>query len=183
MAQYKNNFSEQLVKPEKLPVGWPWRIFVFSVMFLLAAILSYFGLRFGYSSYLTSKIKSIDANLETLTGEISIKDRNDFINSYSQLVNLKNILDKHMFVSKIFPLLEKVTNQKVYYTTLDFKLTERKLILEGLTDSYGTLGEQLASFDGEPMIERYNLDQSQIADNLIKFKVSLILSRNLLVLK
>lgn len=177
MQQYKN--SRDQFQPEKLPVGWPWRLFVFSLFMMLAVVLIYTGLRFGYKPYLSSKITDIDNKLGELNSQISAKDKEDFINSYSQLANLKNILNKHVFTSKIFPLLEKVTHQRVYFNDFSFKMADRKLILNGTAESYGVLSEQLAAFDGEPTIENYILNQSKADGSAAQFKVTLTLSPNL----
>lgn len=163
-----------------MSVGWPWRLFLFSIMLLLAVGLAYAGLVYGYQPYLTSKIEDVDKKTNELLAQVSIKDKEDFIKFYSQTTNLKDILENHVFSSKIFTLLEKRTSQKVYYTDFDFNLTERKLSLSGLAESYSVLGEQLASFDEEPMIEKYNLENSRTNENLVQFKIAVVLSPNLL---
>lgn len=160
-------------EPENLPVGWPWRFFSVSLMIFLAAVLVFLGLSLGYEPYLNSQIKETDAQIDQLLGIVSGEDQEKFAQFYSQLANLKSILDEHILSSKIFPLLEKITNQKVYYNNLNLRVPEKELELEGFADSYEVLGEQLEAFDQAPEIERYLMNQSQASGNLVQFKATL----------
>lgn len=171
-SQFNHNPLNQF-ESENLPVGWPWRFFSVSLIIFLAATLFFFGLSLGYEPYLNSKIREMDANIDQLLGIISREDQEKFAQFYSQLANLKTILDDHILSSKIFPLLEKITNQKVYYNNLNLRVPERELELEGFADSYGVLGEQLEAFDQAPEIERYLMNQSQANGNLVQFKATL----------
>lgn len=160
-------------EPENLPVGWPWRFFSISLVIFLSALLVFLGLKFGYRLYLNSRIQKADASINQLLDTVSKADQEKFANFYFQLVNLKNILDSHILSSKIFPFLEKITNQKVYYSSLNLRVSEKELELEGLADSYGVLGEQLEAIKQSAEVENYTLNQSQFGDNLVRFKATL----------
>lgn len=181
MAPLNQNIAEQF-KPEGLPVGWPWRLFIFSLLVFSIVILGYLGLNFGYRPYLESKIEEMDAKISDLTSQVPLAEKEKLILIYSQFANLQKILNNRLFSSKIFPILEKITNLKIYYTVLDLKVDELKLILTGAAANYGVLSEQLAVFDVEPMIKKYNLNHSQLNDisNYVDFKVELFLSPDLL---
>lgn len=173
------NLKEQF-RPMGLPSGVPWRLFISTGLLFLLVILIYAGLGFGYKPYLESRIKSVDQQLQQLSAAISTQEQEDFIRFYSQLANFNKILAEHSLPSKLFPLLESITNQKVLYTNLDLRVDERKLSLEGAADSYGILAEQLKSYDQEPAIESYILNQSQYSEGVIRFKATLTLAEDIL---
>lgn len=182
MPNYNNSALEQF-KPEKLPVGWPWRLLVLSLVTLTMVILSYFGLLYGYQPYLKNQIQETEAKSAKLSSEISATDKDQFIKSYSQLANLQGILKNHIFGSQFFPFLEKLTNQKNYFLNANIKFDERNIILNGIAQSYSALGEQLAAFDSNPLIENYILNQTQTTtDNLVQYKLTFKVSPKVLLL-
>ncbi len=171
--------ASNLFRPEKTAVGAPTRLLTFSFLFMLIALLSYLGLAFGYAPFLNSRIKNLDQQLQQLSGTVSQADQDNFIRFYSQLVNFRKILDSHVVASQLFPLLEKITSQKVFYSDADLKIQERQLVLQGLAASYGVLAEQLASFSNDPAVEKYLLNQSQFGDGRVQFKITLLLKAEL----
>ena len=159
---------------EHLPIGWPWRFFSVSLIVFAASIFVYAGMVFGYEPYLINKIAKQDQAINELAESVSADERDQFARFYSQIVNLKNLLDNHVASSKIFPFLESVTNKKVYYATANLKTAERELELDGAADNYQVLSEQLESFRRSPLVASYFLNQSQLgSDNNVQFKVIL----------
>lgn len=174
----KNPFDQ--FEPEKLPVGWPWRLLSVALILFLGSIFVYFGLVFGYGPYLESQIKKADNEIQALTDTVSKEDQEKFIQFYSQLSNLKSLLDGHIFSSNIFPQLEKITNKKVYYSAVNIKIEGRVMELDGVADSYAVLGEQLEAFNQTKEISRYILNQSQAEEGVVRFKVTLYLNDSLI---
>lgn len=165
----------EFFRSEKPPVGAPARLLTISFLFMLAAVLIYLGLSFGYQPFLGSRIKNIDQQLQQLSGTVSKADQEKFVRFYSQLVNFRKILDSHVSFSGLLPLLEKITNQKVYYSSMDLKVKDGQLVLDGVAASYAVLAEQLTSFGNNVSVEKYNLSQSQFSDGRVQFKISLTL--------
>lgn len=177
--KFVQNPLEQF-EPENLPVGWPWRFFSVALIIFSSALLVYLGIIFGYQPYLRAQIQETDKQISQLLETVSKEDQENFTRFYSQLVNLKNLLDNHIESSKLFPFLEKITNKKVSYNNLNLRVPERELELEGLAESYAALGEQLESLSQSEEIERYLLNQSQLSGSLVQFKATLKLKSNLL---
>src|SRR3989338_3259204 len=171
--QFAQNIREQF-EPENLPVGWPWRLFSVSLIIFLATVISYLGLVFGYEPFLVSKISEIDQEFEQLAQSVPKEDQEKFSQFYSQLANLKSLMENHIVSSRVFPLLEQITNKKIYYASADLKISERKLELEGVADSYEILSEQLESFSRNSSIERFIFNQSQLSGGKVQFSAVLI---------
>lgn len=169
----------EFFRSEKLPIGAPARLLTVSFLFMLVALLSYFGLTFGYQPFLNSRIKNTDQKLQQLSGTVSKSDQEKFIQFYSQLVNFRKILDSHISLSGLFPTLEKLTNQKVFYSGADLKIKEKQLVLEGVAVSYAVLSEQLTAFGNDPAVEKYFLNQSQFSDGKVQFKATLTLKEEM----
>jgi len=179
MVQYTPGVTEKFMEPEKLPVGWPWRLFIFSVVLLALTILIYLGIIFGYQSYLQSQKNSLDKKINEIGGIISETDRNNFVNFFSQLVNLQGLLENHIKGSNIYSFLEKNTNQGVYYEDATLSLTDHSLKLDGVARSYNNLVQQLVGFEQASEISRVLLQQAQTAEGGIRFSLQLIIKPGL----
>lgn len=145
----ENTVSDQFVS-ERLPVGWPWRLLVFSIALFAFSILVYFGVRLGYSAYLEDRIADVDAALVALSGTVTATEQEQFIGFYSQIVNLKSVLDRHAYGGNVFTFLEKYTLPEVQFTEADLNAEELTLSLRGNAPSVQVTGAQLAALESAP---------------------------------
>lgn len=175
MAQISEKLTGQ-IGPERPIIGWPWRLFLFSLLALTAAAVLYFGLEFGYKTYLNSQIQNRDGAIDELTKTISPEEQRRFIDFYSQLANLKVLLNNHLFTSRLFPLLESNTNQLVYYDSVDFSIKDRRLALEGVAASYEALSQQLAAFNQVSEVERVLINESRRDGERVRFRLNLFIN-------
>lgn len=167
-----NNISEQFIN-EQIPVGLPWRLLIFSAFLLGFSIFIYFGLRIGYESYLDTQTKDLDKKFNQLASQVSQDDQKHFINFYSQLVNLKKVLEKHRFSSNVYSFLEKNTLPTVFYYEADFIVKENILRLRGQADSAETLAQQLNAFDQAKELKSAVLDQMTFEKGPVGFNLTL----------
>jgi Tfp pilus assembly protein PilN len=159
---------------ERLPVGWPWRLFAAAFAVFLATFLSYAGIVFGYQPYLRDQIQQKTNEIEQLSETIPKADQEQFINFYSQLVNLKNILDNRTLASPLFAFLERETHPRVYFANANMKFREGELELNGLAESYTAVTEQLAVLNQATEIDRFVVNQVQLGENnLVGFKAAI----------
>ena len=174
MAQYYQNTLAEKLRPEKLSVGWPWRLFTFSFLVTLAAVVIYFGLSFGYKNLLESRITKLDAEIEQLSQSVSQDQQEKLIRFYSQLANLQTLLNKHIIASNVFPIWERNTNQGVYYNVSEWKMSDRRMVLEGVAVSYQVFAQQLEAFNRMPEVERVVVNESYLGDGRVVFRLFLI---------
>ncbi len=125
----------------------PWRLLIFSGVLFGLSILIYFGFSIGYESYLNSRSADLDNQLNELSNSISNQDQRKFVGFYSQIVNLKSVLNQHVFSSNIFPFLEKNTLPQISYSQAKFKSAGLDLEILGRATSLQTLAQQLAQFE------------------------------------
>ncbi len=167
-----SGLQDQFVS-EIIPVGFPWRLFIFSLTLFLFSLFIFVGLRFGYNSYINTVTSDLDKKIENLGGQVSQEDQQNFINFYSQLVNLKKVLDRHGFTAGIFSFLEKNTLGKIYYIDADFAVPESSLTLKGAAASSESLINQLALFDESPEIDQVILNQMNSNEEGVSFGLTL----------
>ena len=149
----QNAVSEQFVS-ERLSVGWPWRLLVFSIALFAFSILVYFGVRLGYAAYLEDRMADVDAALAALTGEVTAAEQEQFVGFYSQIVNLKSVLARHTYGGNIFTFLEKYTLPEVQFTEADLNVEGLTLSLRGDAPSVEEVGEQLAALETAPGVSK-----------------------------
>lgn len=157
--QSATSLDEQFVS-EQIPIGLPWRIMLFAVVILGLSIFVYFGLRFGYRSYLISQKEQLEQKTTTLANQVSAEEQEKLIGFYSQLTNLKKVLDTHSFNSNVFGFLEKNTLPTIFFDEVNFIASDNSLTLKGQAASLRNLVNQMAVFDGASELTRVVLNQT-----------------------
>lgn len=149
---------EQFIS-EAIPVGFPWRLFIFSFTLFLFTLFVFFGLKFGYTVYIDKRAENLDEKIADLAAQVSQEDQQNFIAFYSQLVNLEKVLGRHGFTANIFRFLEENTLSNVYYKSAEFSSLEKSLKLSGVAASNKAVVDQLALFDKRIEVDGVNLNQ------------------------
>jgi len=177
MLDARNILEEQLRKGRsRLPVRLPWQLLIFSFAILGLTLASYFGIAFGYKPYLNSQISNVNAQMSSLEKSIDKQQRENLTNLYSQLTNIKFLLDSHIAASNLFEDLGKNTNPQVYYTGFGLSLIENKIEIRGMAPDYGTLVKQLESFKKSQLFGNVLLENAKSTADGISFSVQAILN-------
>lgn len=180
MQYTKSILEEQLKAGERLPVGWPWRLLLFTVIVFGITVFLFLGMSLGYKPFLNSRAKALDKEIANLTESIGEEQQKDLINFYSQLVNIQNLLANHAAASKLFDFLEKNTHQQVSYLSLNLSLAEKNLKLDGNAPDYNILVQQLESFRRAPEINQVFLEDSKLGEAGIRFSIRLMFKGELI---
>ena len=166
---------DERMKGEELPVGWPWRFLMFTVLIAATVGVGSTGLAFGYKPLLNVRLAGQDAALADLGKVIPEKQQEEFVRFYSQLVNLEGLLNTHVTASPLFGLLESRTNGAVSYAVMELRVPERKVVLEGFASNYKSFAEQLQSFTETPEVENVIVNDSNALDGKVKFRATITL--------
>lgn len=173
MAQYTKSVTEQF-GGDKGTVGWSWRLLVFTFVVFGVALVAYAGMAFGYRPLLEGQVADLDQKTSELSQLVSESDQRNLSGFYSQLVNLKALLDNHVQGSKLITLLERNTNQNIFYTKVLFTSADKQAELEGVARNYAELVRQMEAYRQMNEVERFFLVESQtIEGGGIRFKVKL----------
>jgi hypothetical protein len=160
---------------QNISIGFPWKILVFSAIVFGFTLFTYFGLQFGYMSFLDSRSKNLDQKINDLARVVSQEDQQQFISFYSQLVNLKEVLQKHTLLSPSLTLLERYTIPSVYYTSGRIIPKDQKIEVVGRANSIDSFVEQLYVFDGSSdfrqraLVSQMGFDQGKVAFTISLF--------------
>jgi len=157
---------------EKLPVGWPWRLLVFSIVIFALTLFIFLGIRFGYTAFLNEKSSELDRSLDALSNEVSMADQDRFVSFYSQIVNLKTALDRHLFSANLLAFLEQNVIGDVVFTEARFKGVDRVLTLQGTTSSFDAIAQQMAVFEKVREVQKVFLKDVNVAGGGATFKLS-----------
>ena len=125
---------------------------------------SYLGLTFGWQNFLKAQIETADTELQGLASQVSDEDQKAFLQFQFQLLNLKTLLTDHVVASKMFPLIEANTNQKVQYTGFAMNVADARVDVKGTAQSYAVLAEQLLAYERMPQVLRYQVTNSQAGE-------------------
>lgn len=153
-----------------------------SFVIFLMSVLVYLGLVFGYEPYLSNQIAARDQEISQRSSTVSKADQDKFIQIYSKIINIKSLIDSHLFSASALSLLESLAHPQVYFTALTMKTADRQIDLDGVAASFSALSEQLEAFAQSASIESYSLSQSQLSGDTVQFKVSLKLSGSALAI-
>jgi hypothetical protein len=156
-AAPQTSLQDQFVE-EAIPVGLPWRLLISGAVILGLTILIAFGLEYGYKPYLTDQVTAVDAQFSSLTKNFSEQDQKKIVTTYSQLANLKTILEKRTAVNGAFKFLEEQTIPSVYYTDAVMNGEEIKLTLKGFVPTLTELSQQIAVFEKNKDVRSVILD-------------------------
>ncbi|PIY78501.1 MAG: hypothetical protein COY82_02110, partial [Parcubacteria group bacterium CG_4_10_14_0_8_um_filter_35_7] len=97
----------------------------------------------------SEELKKIDFQVESLNKEIASYEeiKKDALKLREQLLAVKEILEKHICLTKFFNLLEKYTVEDVYYT--DFTIGgENKVVLRARGKNFESAAQQMVAFKG-----------------------------------
>ncbi|MBI5147865.1 MAG: hypothetical protein HZA37_01800 [Parcubacteria group bacterium] len=171
MPQYAQGLEEK-IGHEKLPVGWPWRLLLVTGGLFFVAFFGYFGMAFGYSAYLNSRIADLNNETANLAKVIPESERQSFIGFYSQITNIQELIKSRAAASQFLAFFESNSVRKIRYVTFVLATSENYLKLEGSAESYGMLAQQLEAFRRAPAVERVVLDSSILEEGgTVKFAI------------
>ncbi|MEK9180564.1 MAG: hypothetical protein AAB897_04090 [Patescibacteria group bacterium] len=164
---------EQLSRePPKTP-GWAGQFLMFSGTIFFIALLVYLGLAFGYRPYLVSEVAQLQDQINSFGQQIPAEEQAKIINFYSQLLNIRTLLSRHVFSSKAFEWLEANTQARVYFDKFDFNAKNSEVRLGGLAKTMEDVNQQLAIFDSRPEIKKANTSNVTLSNNIWRFDVTL----------
>lgn len=169
--QQPPDFREQFA-PVAAPIGLPWRLSLAAGALFLVSIFVYFGLRFGYRAYLEKQESRVTASIEGLAEQVSSDEQEQFVTLYSQIVNLKTVLDQHRFTANTFPLLEREVVSGVVFTAADFDAASRRLRLDGTAGSLEELAVQVAEIEKAAEVEMITVDKVSLSGSSAAFTIS-----------
>lgn len=120
-----------------------------SVIFItfLVVIAGYLGITF-YQINISRQIKNLEISIASLDEQINSfdTDKQNAVRLQRRIELVRGLLDKHIYWTKFFGLLEKNTIKDVYYTNFSMAGQE-KLIISAVGKDYTAVAQQLVAFE------------------------------------
>jgi hypothetical protein len=168
-----NSGGQEQFMATQQSIGLPWRLSAFAIALFALALFTWAGLRYGYQSYLEEQVKATDTELAGLAEKISADQQDHFITLYSQITNLKGVLDKHQFTANALPVLEKNVASGVIFTSAKMDADTLSLELTGITPVFETLAAQMLVLEKAPEVASVALEKVNLASGNVNFSLAL----------
>lgn len=170
-------------EPTESSAGLPWRLMVFAIVLFSFSVFVYFGIHYGYEAYLDQQDTAVNAKLEVLAKKVSQSDEENFVGFYSQIVNLKTVLDKHAFPSNTFKLLESKVAADAYFTNGAYSSDDHSINLHGFAKNFDALAQQISVFQQATEVGNVSLKDVNIGENNVSFDIILTLTPEFLAVQ
>ena len=172
---------EQLGREPVRTPGWSGRILMFSSTLFFLSVATYFGIIFGYKPFLTSRLEAVENETRKFSQQVPAAEQENIIIFYSQLVNLRTLLNKQKLASLAFPWLEQHTHRGVYWSSFSLNVDGGSINVSGQARTLEDLAQQLVSLQGLPEIEDVEFSgASEGAGDFWNFSLNIRLDRDFL---
>jgi hypothetical protein len=143
---------EQLAREPVQTPGWSGRLIMVTSTLFFIALAIYLGLYFGYQPYLKRQVDALEARVQKLVAEIPLEEQEKIINFYSQVANLRTILDAQELTSLLLPWLEAHTHVDVTLPSFSFGTAKNQISLAARARTLQAVAEQVALFEQLPEV-------------------------------
>lgn len=164
---------EQLAREPAQTPGWSARLLMFTATLFILNVIGYFGLSLGYAPYLNGQIQAADREIKSQSQQIPAEERGNIVAFFSQLSNLRLILDKHITASSLLAFLEKTTHKNVRYSRLVLNSDKNEALLTGVAASVADITEQVKILEDQPEVKRVSLGNIVLAAGDWQFEATL----------
>ncbi len=162
-------------EPIKTP-GWSGGVLFYSGVLLAVVVVIYAGLSFVYAPILNARIAGAESKISALSNTISASDEQQLATYYSQISNLRLLIQNHIVLSPFFAWLEGHTEANVSYANLNFSAGNQvALTATALTEA--DVNQQVAIFQAAPEVKMVNVSNLSFVatNNMWQFSVSLVM--------
>ncbi len=135
-----------------------------AITLIVGALVIYFGL-IGISLYMGGKLSNIKNQVTFLQSQEDVAKENSMADFSNRLDTLSTILNEHIYFSRIFPFISRITLPQVVYGSFQADATTGSLKLDGAADSFSTMAKQLVLFYDNNQIKSVDISNIKIGQN------------------
>jgi len=137
-------------------------LFVFSIV-IIVLVFSVYGGFWYYKKVLTDNIEEVSQKTLDLENERDKDEEKKIVGAEKKLENIKDILDSHVFSSKVFSFLEEFSNPQVSFSSFTFNAIGLQVELSGRAASYEVLAKQMVTFQNNSNINKVDVSGIQLS--------------------
>ena len=156
--------------------GWSGSLLMFCGTLLFISVFVYGGLQYGYLPYLNDRVKKLKDQTQNFNRQVPVEDQQKIVTFYSQLTNMRSILDKKTAATPLLRWLEASTVPNIFYVKVSFNATNQQIAFSGEARSVPDITSQVTLFQADPNVERVNLGNMSVGGgNLWQFDLTVFL--------
>lgn len=153
-------------------------------VFLVISLLVYAALFIYEKYFLKKQLDEITLAGQQLGLEERISDIKKIIEIDKKIELSKQLLNSHIYFSKIFKFLERNTEDKVYFNKFSANLANFKINLSGKAATYSDLAKQLKIFSEQKEVKNVDVSNiSTLVDGKTSFNLEFIFDKSLVLRK
>lgn len=130
-------------------------------IFIILVILFYFG-NAAYKGALTREIAKVDQRIVEVQSERDVMVEEDVKDLATRLSVIDSLLLNHTYTSQIFAFLERMTHPAVQFKDFSYRMQGNTITMNGSTQSYTTLGEQIVALEQSSDIKNLAISNIQL---------------------
>lgn len=150
-------------------VGWGFFVLVLSIGF-------YAGIEFYYLPTVKNDTASITANMNQLFQKEIPRDQRDAVmQAYSQVLNIKELLASHTYLSRTLMWVEHNTQKNISIDTMTVSLERNTIELTGKGPDKTNIAEQVVAFESADGVKSVSLTDAQFQTVPASFHMTIYL--------
>jgi len=160
---------------EKSPL-WQDILFYFSIGLFLASIFSFFVLD-NSQKKAEDSLQNLEQSLSKAgtAGQVNLEKEIQI--TEKQIDDFSQVLDSHIYPSKIFDFLGKIIHPKARFKQTSLDAVKSEVSVSGEAESLTALQQQIFIFQKEPLIKSFVLNSFSIGEKgKIDFNFNLLLN-------
>ncbi len=153
---------------------WITILFYFSLVLFLASVVSYFVFDYFIADY--SKRAIILKNDIVQAENKEQRSRKQKVTEIqAQIKDFSKLFNDHKFISTFFVEFEEWCHPRVWFSSISLNIDNSSVDLNGETDSFETLGQQMLVLKNHNLIKKIDLSNIQMGQNeRINFNLGLV---------
>ncbi len=169
-------FPSVIHAKEVTEVTWFSTMMVWGIFLLILSLGFYGWVQYVYISSLSTDTNSLTKELRRLSKEeIPQEQREQVLGTYSQVLNIKNLLRGHIYSTKLIYWLEKNTQKNIFIENITISVQKDTIELVGKGPDKDSVSEQIFAFESADEVKSVKLTDAQFQNTPASFHMTLTL--------
>ncbi len=181
MVRFLSPYSSGAQPGESNKPVYPTVLFLTFLILFIAVSACYLIVKYWYNPYLNAQIDKQNEELVKLSSKLSEQDREDLMDFYSRINNIKHLLGDHIYISNFLSKLESLTHSRAAFSNLRINYKQRIARLEGMALDSNSLVEQLLAFEQDSLFSSVRVSRVFLNNSGFNFDAEIVYKPKLLM--
>ncbi len=166
------------ITPQKIETAnkslWITILFYFSLVLFFASVASYFVFDYFIADYSKKAIILKNDIVQAENKEQRLR-KQEVTEIQAQIKDFSKLLNDHKFISTFFAEFEEWCHPRVWFSSISLNIDNSSVDLNGETDSFQILGQQMLVLKNHNLIKEIDLSNIQMGQNeRINFNLGIV---------